>query len=70
MELLEQILSCGNLNAAYLAVYRNKGAAGADGVTVDEMKEHLKMHKEEILRAIRVTLNGSSIQSTTAKCRS
>lgn len=53
MELLEEILSRENLNAAYLAVYRNKGAAGVDGVTVDELKEYLKTHKEKILSEIR-----------------
>lgn len=53
MELLEEILSRENLNAAYLAVYRNQGAAGVDGVTVSELKEHLKKHKEEILSEIR-----------------
>ena len=29
--LMEQILSKDNLNAAYLQVVRNKGAAGVDG---------------------------------------
>lgn len=53
MELLEEILSRENLNAAYLAVYRNKGAAGVDGVTVNELKEHLKTHKDKILSEIR-----------------
>ena len=53
MELLEEILNRENLNASYLAVYRNKGAAGVDGVTVDELKEHLRTHKEEILSEIR-----------------
>ena len=53
MELLEEILSRENLNAAYLAVYRNKGVAGVDGVTINELKEHLKTHKEEILSEIR-----------------
>jgi len=53
MVLLEEILSRENLNAAYLAVYRNKGAAGVDGVTIDELKEYLISHKEEILEEIR-----------------
>ena len=35
--LMEQILSKDNLNAAYLQVVRNKGAAGIDGMTVDEL---------------------------------
>ena len=36
MELLDEILSRENLNKAYLQVFRNKGAAGIDGVTVEE----------------------------------
>ena len=35
--LMEQILSNDNLNAAYLQVVRNKGAAGVDGMTVEEL---------------------------------
>ena len=35
--LMEQILSKENLNAAYLQVVRNKGAAGVDGMTVEEL---------------------------------
>lgn len=53
MELLNQILSSQNLNEAYLQVYRNKGTAGVDGVTVEELKEYLKEHKEEIIADIK-----------------
>ena len=35
--LMEQILSKDNLNAAYLQVVRNKGAAGVDGMSVEEL---------------------------------
>ncbi len=35
--LMEQILSNDNLKAAYLQVVRNKGAAGVDGMTVEEL---------------------------------
>lgn len=49
MELLDEILSKENLNKAYLQVYRNKGAAGVDGVTIEELKQYLKDNKEEIL---------------------
>jgi retron-type reverse transcriptase len=37
VELLEQILSNKNMNEAYIRVYKNKGAIGVDGVTVDEL---------------------------------
>ena len=53
MELLDVILSKDNLNKAYLQVYRNKGASGIDGVTVEELKEYLRNNKEEILTKIR-----------------
>ncbi|RNF38085.1 group II intron reverse transcriptase/maturase, partial [Planococcus salinus] len=53
MELLEQILSNQNMNDAYLRVYRNKGASGVDGVTVDELKEYLKENKDELRQRIR-----------------
>lgn len=53
MELLEQILSNQNMNEAYLRVYRNKGASGVDGITVDELKEYLKEHKDELRQRIR-----------------
>ena len=53
MELLEQILAKDNMNKAYLQVYRNKGASGVDGVTVEELLEYLKEHKEELFMRIR-----------------
>lgn len=53
MELLEKILSNQNLNLAYKQVYKNKGASGVDGVTVDELFSYIKEHKEEILWKIR-----------------
>lgn len=53
MELLEQILSNQNMNEAYLRVYRNKGASGVDGITVDELKEYLRENKDELRKRIR-----------------
>ena len=53
MELLEKVLSKDNLNRAYKQVYKNKGASGVDGITVDELLLYLKEHKEEILWKIR-----------------
>jgi len=53
VELLEEILSRKNLNEAYKRVYANKGASGVDGVTVEELHEHLRVHKAEILESIR-----------------
>jgi len=53
MELLSKILSSQNLNEAYLQVYRNKGTAGVDGITVEEVKEYLKENKERIIAEIK-----------------
>ncbi|WP_077702999.1 group II intron reverse transcriptase/maturase [Virgibacillus dokdonensis] len=47
--LFERILSRNNLNQAYLQVVRNKGAAGVDGMTCDQLLPYLKEHKEELL---------------------
>jgi RNA-directed DNA polymerase len=53
VELLEQILSNQNMNGAYLRVYRNKGASGVDGVTVEELKQYLRENKDELRQRIR-----------------
>ena len=41
------------MNEAYLRVFRNKGASGIDGITVDELKQYLKENKNELLQRIR-----------------
>lgn len=46
--LMEQILSNENLNAAYLQVVRNKGAAGVDGMEYIELQKHLSENGEII----------------------
>ncbi len=51
--LMEQILSKDNLNAAYLQVVRNKGAAGIDGMTVEELGECLSENGENIREQLR-----------------
>ncbi len=53
MELLEKVLSKDNLNKAYKQVYKNKGASGVDGVTVEELFAYIREHQEEILWQIR-----------------
>ena len=53
MELLDEILNQENLNKAYKKVVSNKGVAGVDGITVDEVAEYIKEHKEEIIDKIR-----------------
>ena len=51
--LMEQILSSENLNAAYLQVVRNKGAAGVDGMTVEELGAYLSKNGENIREQLR-----------------
>lgn len=53
VKLLEKILSNQNMNEAYLRVYKNKGASGVDGITVDELKQYLKENKDELRQRIR-----------------
>ena len=53
MELLEKVLDNKNLFKAYKQVYKNKGASGIDGVTVEELGKYMYLHKEEIKEQIR-----------------
>ena len=52
-DLLEAILDRDNLNKAYKRVRRNHGAAGIDGMTVEEALPWLKEHRGELLQSIR-----------------
>jgi len=53
MTLLDEILSRNNLNDAYLQVYRNKGAAGVDGISIDDLKAHLSENRENLIQQIK-----------------
>ena len=53
MKLLDKILDRDNLNQAFKQVKRNKGAAGVDGMTVEELAGYLALNKEEIISQIR-----------------
>ena len=50
---MEQILSIENLNAAYLQVVKNKGAAGVDGMEYTELLDYLKENGESIREQLR-----------------
>ena len=52
-DLLEAILERDNLNRAYKRVKSNRGAAGIDGMSVEEALPWLKEHREELLQSIR-----------------
>ena len=47
-QLMEQVVSRENATAAWLAVKRNGGAPGVDGMTTKQLGEHLRRHWESI----------------------
>jgi RNA-directed DNA polymerase len=53
LQLMEAVVARENLLDAYLRVMSNKGAAGVDGMPVEELKPYLQEHwvkiKEELL---------------------
>ena len=46
--ILEEVLGHENINAAYLAVKANNGAAGVDKMNIERTREHLLQHWETI----------------------
>lgn len=53
-KLMEEILSKENLETAMKAVIANKGSAGVDGMSVDELPKFIEEHGEEITERIRM----------------
>jgi RNA-directed DNA polymerase len=51
--LFEQVLSSENLNAAWKRVRANKGAAGVDGVEVEDFPSFYRKHWEMIQRKLK-----------------
>lgn len=52
-KLLNRILDRDNLNQAFKQVKKNKGAAGVDGMTVEELGAYMALNKDEITSQIR-----------------
>ena len=54
MDIFEEMLQRENLHQALRRVEQNKGAAGVDGMTVEELRPYLKEHwpriREELLK--------------------
>jgi len=50
--LLDRVLSKWNMNAAYLRVKKNKGAAGVDGIGVEGLLDQLRDNKEDLLKRL------------------
>lgn len=55
-DLMERVCERANLNRAYKRVKANKGAAGVDGMAVDELYDWLAGHKDELIASL---LDGS-----------
>lgn len=53
-KLMEEILSKENLETAMKAVIANKGSAGVDGMSVEELPKFIEEHREEITERIRM----------------
>jgi RNA-directed DNA polymerase len=52
-KLLDKILDKDNLKQAFTQVKRNKGSAGVDGMTVDEIGIYMTENMDELIRKIR-----------------
>lgn len=50
--LMEQVCEPLNLNRAYKRVKANKGTAGVDGMTVDDLMEWIALHKESLVESL------------------
>lgn len=53
MKLIEQILDKGNVREALNRVVANNGAAGMDGMTVEQLREYMNGNEEETRTKIR-----------------
>ena len=54
--LMEKVCNRANLNQAYKRVKANKGTAGIDGITVNELREQIAKHKATLIQSL---LDGS-----------
>ena len=52
-EMVERILRDENIKTAYKRVYKNKGAGGVDGVTVQELEAYMQEKWNSIKEQIR-----------------
>ena len=57
---MEAVVEPGNLKKALARVRRNKGAPGVDGMTVDELGDHLKAHCRDQVSAPRRQLHAAA----------
>ena len=52
MELIEQVVNRQNMMRAYFQVKRNKGSAGVDGMSVNELYEYLNHNRESLEQSL------------------
>src|SRR5581483_8775389 len=52
VSLMEEVTNRDNLNRAYFRVRSNQGAAGVDGLSVDDLKAWIAAHKEAFIAAL------------------
>ena len=50
--LMEEVASSANLNQAYKRVRANKGSAGVDGMTVDDLKAWIAVNREGLIASL------------------
>lgn len=56
MNLMEKVCESINLNRAYKRVKANKGSPGIDGLTLEDSRDYLRQHKEQLIESL---LNGT-----------
>jgi RNA-directed DNA polymerase len=49
---MEEVCHPDNLNRAYRRVKANKGAPGADGMTIDDLPSWIAAHKQELIGSL------------------
>ena len=65
-DLMEKIVSKGNLRKAYAKVKSNKGSAGVDRMSVNEMHDYFKNNVNELIHQVQ---KGSYIPRVTRKTK-
>jgi RNA-directed DNA polymerase len=50
--LMEEVASSANLNLAYKRVKANKGAAGVDGMTIDDLRSWIAASREGLIASL------------------
>lgn len=53
INLIERVIADNNLWTAYKKVYANKGAPGADGLTVHELEGHMRKYYDHLKRKLK-----------------